>query len=124
MPTDRMTAMLVESRLVLPGLVSRGLTGTPVSIPADDADPRVMTTETTAPERDARDRLPRTATPTVVVAAAVYELIARRLPAPEADILRRMAQAENGHRARLEARSLLEVPRGSGSNTPDRPSSI
>ncbi len=71
-----------------------------------------MTTETTAPERDARDRL-LSAWRSEVVAAAVYELIARRLPAPEGDILRRMAKAENGHRARLEARMselAIEVP--------------
>jgi VIT1/CCC1 family predicted Fe2+/Mn2+ transporter len=34
----------------------------------------------------------------------VYELIARRLDEREADILRRMAQAESGHRGRIEAR--------------------
>ena len=48
-----------------------------------------------------------------IVAAAIYELIARRLPAAEADVLRRMAQAENGHRARLEARMselAIEIP--------------
>ncbi len=62
-----------------------------------------MTTDTTARERDAGERL-LSAWRSEIVAAAVYELIARRLPAPGADILRRMAQAENGHRARLEAR--------------------
>jgi VIT1/CCC1 family predicted Fe2+/Mn2+ transporter/rubrerythrin len=39
-----------------------------------------------------------------VEAGAVYELIARRMPDREADILRRMAEAESGHRRRLEAR--------------------
>ena len=39
-----------------------------------------------------------------IVAGQVYELIAERLPAREADILRRMAGAERGHRERLEAR--------------------
>jgi VIT1/CCC1 family predicted Fe2+/Mn2+ transporter len=39
-----------------------------------------------------------------VVAGRVYELIAERLPPREADILRRMAGAERGHRERLEAR--------------------
>jgi vacuolar iron transporter family protein len=39
-----------------------------------------------------------------IVAGAVYELIAKRTPDPEAEILRRMAHAESGHRNRLEAR--------------------
>jgi VIT1/CCC1 family predicted Fe2+/Mn2+ transporter/rubrerythrin len=39
-----------------------------------------------------------------VVAGTVYELIARRMPDREAEILRRMADAEGGHRRRLEAR--------------------
>ena len=71
-----------------------------------------MTTDTIAQAGNARDRL-LSAWRSEVVAAAVYELIARRLPAPEADILRRMAQAENGHRARLEARMselTIEIP--------------
>src|SRR3954454_14372105 len=37
-------------------------------------------------------------------AGAVYDLIARRLDDRRAEILRRMAQAEGGHRRRLEAR--------------------
>ncbi len=68
-----------------------------------------MTADTTAQEQGTRERL-LAAWRSEVVAAAVYELIARRLSAPEADILRRMAQAENGHCARLEARlSELEI---------------
>jgi vacuolar iron transporter family protein len=39
-----------------------------------------------------------------ILAGAVYQLIARRLDDREADILRRMADAESGHRARLEQR--------------------
>src|SRR5204863_7207077 len=39
-----------------------------------------------------------------IVAGTVYELIAHRMPEREAEILRRMAQAESGHRNRLEAR--------------------
>ncbi len=39
-----------------------------------------------------------------IVAGAAYELIARRMPEREADILRRMAEAESGHRRRLEQR--------------------
>jgi VIT1/CCC1 family predicted Fe2+/Mn2+ transporter len=39
-----------------------------------------------------------------IIASQVYELIARRLPDREADILRRMSQAESSHRARLEKR--------------------
>jgi vacuolar iron transporter family protein len=48
-----------------------------------------------------------------IVAGSVYELIARRMPEREADILRRMAQAESGHRGRLETRMReldIEVP--------------
>ena len=71
-----------------------------------------MATDTTAPERDPRELL-LSAWRSEIVAAAANELIARRLPAPGADILRRMAQAENGHRARLEARMFelaIEIP--------------
>jgi VIT1/CCC1 family predicted Fe2+/Mn2+ transporter/rubrerythrin len=39
-----------------------------------------------------------------ILAGAVYDLIARRLDEREADILRRMAEAEGGHRRRLEQR--------------------
>jgi VIT1/CCC1 family predicted Fe2+/Mn2+ transporter len=39
-----------------------------------------------------------------IVAGAVYYLIAERMPDREADILRRMGQAESVHRSRLEAR--------------------
>src|SRR5947209_19656024 len=39
-----------------------------------------------------------------IVAGAVYELIAQRMPEREGDILRRMAQAESSHRSRLEGR--------------------
>jgi VIT1/CCC1 family predicted Fe2+/Mn2+ transporter len=39
-----------------------------------------------------------------IVAGGAYDLIARRMPPREADILHRMAQAESGHRQRLEAR--------------------
>jgi VIT1/CCC1 family predicted Fe2+/Mn2+ transporter/rubrerythrin len=48
-----------------------------------------------------------------IVAGRMYELIAERLPEREADILRRMAQAEASHRARLERRMTelgLDVP--------------
>jgi vacuolar iron transporter family protein len=48
-----------------------------------------------------------------VEAARVYELIAARMPPAEAEVLRRMAEAEAGHRARLEARMAelsIEVP--------------
>ncbi len=48
-----------------------------------------------------------------ILAGAVYELIARRLDDREADILRRMAEAEGGHRGRLEQRMRelgIEVP--------------
>ena len=39
-----------------------------------------------------------------IVAGGMYELIAARLPAREAEIMRRMATAESSHRQRLEAR--------------------
>jgi vacuolar iron transporter family protein len=39
-----------------------------------------------------------------IVAGGMYELIASRLPTREAEIMRRMAQAESRHRQRLEAR--------------------
>ncbi len=39
-----------------------------------------------------------------IVAGAVYYLIAERMPEREAEILRRMGQAESVHRSRLEAR--------------------
>ncbi len=39
-----------------------------------------------------------------IIAGSVYDLIANRMPDREADILRRMAYAESGHRERLEAR--------------------
>src|SRR3954469_18261313 len=52
---------------------------------------------------DVRDRLLQ-AWRGEVEAGAVYNLIARRLDDRRAEILRRMAQAEGGHRGRLEAR--------------------
>jgi vacuolar iron transporter family protein len=46
-----------------------------------------------------------------IIAGAVYELIARRMPEREADILRRMSAAEAGHRGRLEQRMTeLRIP--------------
>src|SRR5947209_13752968 len=39
-----------------------------------------------------------------IVAGSVYELIAQRMPEREAEILRRMSEAESSHRERLEAR--------------------
>jgi vacuolar iron transporter family protein len=48
-----------------------------------------------------------------IEAGAVYELIAARMPDREADILRRLAEAESSHRKRLEARMSelgIEVP--------------
>jgi VIT1/CCC1 family predicted Fe2+/Mn2+ transporter len=46
-----------------------------------------------------------------IVAGSAYELIARRMETREADILRRMAQAEAGHRHRLEQRMQdLDIP--------------
>jgi vacuolar iron transporter family protein len=46
-----------------------------------------------------------------ILAGSVYELIARRLDPREADILRRMAAAESGHRGRIELRMTeLAIP--------------
>ncbi len=48
-----------------------------------------------------------------IEARATYELIARRLPEREAEIMRRMAEAEGKHRQRLEARMRelgIEIP--------------
>ena len=59
---------------------------------------------------EARDRL-LTAWRGEILAGAVYDLIARRLDAREADILGRMSEAESGHRHRLEQRMVqLGVP--------------
>jgi VIT1/CCC1 family predicted Fe2+/Mn2+ transporter len=59
-----------------------------------------VTTESTP---EARERLLK-AWRGEIEAGKAYELIARRLPEREADILRRMAAAEASHRSRLEAR--------------------
>jgi VIT1/CCC1 family predicted Fe2+/Mn2+ transporter/rubrerythrin len=48
-----------------------------------------------------------------ILAGSVYDLIARRMPEREANILRRMAEAESGHRRRLEERMQtlgIEIP--------------
>ena len=59
---------------------------------------------------EARERL-LTAWRGEILAGAVYDLIAQRLSAREADILRRMAEAEAGHRGRLEQRMReLSIP--------------
>ncbi len=59
---------------------------------------------------EARDRLLK-AWRGEIVAGSVYELIAKRMDEREADILRRMAEAEGGHRRRLEQRmSELGIP--------------
>jgi len=58
---------------------------------------------TSAAHRDAQQRL-LTAWRGEILAGAAYDLIARRLPEREATILRRMAEAESGHRHRLEQR--------------------
>lgn len=56
-----------------------------------------------------------------ILAGAAYHLIARRLPDREADILRRMAEAEGGHRRRLEQRMTelgIPVPDPNGVKVP------
>src|SRR5581483_9760534 len=46
-----------------------------------------------------------------ILAGAVYERIAGRMPGREAEILQRMARAESGHRRRLEQRMIeLGIP--------------
>jgi VIT1/CCC1 family predicted Fe2+/Mn2+ transporter len=55
------------------------------------------------PPADVSERL-LTAWRGEILAGAVYGLIARRLAPREADILQRMAEAESGHRRRLEER--------------------
>jgi vacuolar iron transporter family protein len=70
---------------------------------------------TTGPDtdREVRERLLE-AWRGEIVAGRVYELIAERMPDREAGILRRMSEAESGHRGRLEARMAelaIEVPR-------------
>jgi VIT1/CCC1 family predicted Fe2+/Mn2+ transporter/rubrerythrin len=62
------------------------------------SDPR-----TADPPAEVRERL-LTAWRGEILAGAVYELIARRLDEREASLLRRMAEAEGGHRRRLEQR--------------------
>ena len=56
-----------------------------------------------APPREVSDRL-LTAWRGEILAGAVYGLIAHRLDPREAEIMRRMAEAESGHRHRLEER--------------------
>ncbi|HEX4011762.1 MAG TPA: VIT1/CCC1 transporter family protein [Solirubrobacteraceae bacterium] len=56
-----------------------------------------------APPSEVSDRL-LTAWRGEILAGAVYGLIARRLDSREAEIMRRMADAESGHRRRLEQR--------------------
>src|SRR3981081_4395279 len=56
-----------------------------------------------------------------IVAGAVYELIAQRMPDRQAEILRRMAAAESGHRRRLESRMQelqIDVPDPGGVRLP------
>jgi VIT1/CCC1 family predicted Fe2+/Mn2+ transporter len=56
-----------------------------------------------APPAEVSDRL-LTAWRGEILAGAVYNLIARRLEPREAEIMRKMAEAESGHRHRLEQR--------------------
>jgi VIT1/CCC1 family predicted Fe2+/Mn2+ transporter/ferritin-like protein len=56
-----------------------------------------------APPAEVSDRL-LTAWRGEILAGAVYNLIARRLDPREAEIMRKMAEAESGHRHRLEQR--------------------
>ena len=56
-----------------------------------------------AASNEARERLLK-AWRGEIVAGGMYELIAARLPAREAEIMRKMAAAESSHRQRLEAR--------------------
>ncbi|MFZ0042819.1 MAG: VIT1/CCC1 transporter family protein [Solirubrobacteraceae bacterium] len=68
------------------------------------SDAQVKASERTSEApAEVRDRL-LTAWRGEILAGSVYDLIARRLPDREADILRRMAEAESSHRQRLEQR--------------------
>jgi vacuolar iron transporter family protein len=65
-----------------------------------------------AASNEARERLLK-AWRGEIVAGGMYELIAARLPAREAEIMRKMAAAESSHRQRLEARMAelgIEIP--------------
>jgi vacuolar iron transporter family protein len=65
-----------------------------------------------AASNEARERLLK-AWRGEIVAGGMYELIAARLPAREAEIMRKMAAAESSHRERLEARMAelgIEIP--------------
>jgi vacuolar iron transporter family protein len=62
-----------------------------------------MSAGTTDVDQEVRERLLQ-AWRGEIEAGRVYELIAARMPEREAAILRRMAEAESGHRKRLEAR--------------------
>ena len=62
-----------------------------------------MTASTSDVDQEVRERLLQ-AWRGEIEAGRVYELIAERMPEREAEILRRMADAESGHRRRLEAR--------------------
>jgi vacuolar iron transporter family protein len=65
---------------------------------------------TASAPKEARDRLLQ-AWRGEILAGAVYELIARRVSERDAAILRRMAEAEGGHRRRLEHRMVeLDIP--------------
>jgi vacuolar iron transporter family protein len=67
---------------------------------------------TEAPPQEVRDRLLK-AWRGEIQAGGMYELIANRLPEREAEIMRRMSEAESRHRLRLEARMRelgIEVP--------------
>jgi vacuolar iron transporter family protein len=83
--------------------------------------PMTSAQETTpASTADARQRLLQ-AWRGEILAGAVYDLIARRMPEREANILRRMAEAESGHRRRLEERMHqlgVEVPDPRGVRVP------
>jgi vacuolar iron transporter family protein len=74
----------------------------------------------TSTSAEVRDRLLK-AWRGEIVAGTVYDLIAQRMPEREAEILRRMAQAESGHRTRLEGRMRelgIEIPEVSSVRIP------
>jgi VIT1/CCC1 family predicted Fe2+/Mn2+ transporter/ferritin-like protein len=74
---------------------------------------------TTAPD-EVRDRLLK-AWRGEIIAGGVYDLIARRMPDREGEILRKMAQAESGHRRRLEERMReldIDVPEADSVHVP------
>jgi ferritin-like protein len=83
-------------------------------VAADAALPRDQINDQRHDDRRVADRLLK-AWRGEVLTENVYELVARRLPARQAELMRRIAQVEDTHRLRLEQR-MHEL----GIHVPDR----